>query len=170
MHKRILTSLLLTALSAMSFGQLSGTITVPPVGNTVTKTFTIEIYDATTPGALPLSTHFVTSTGGPVFPFSGMAFTPPSSNQICVLVYRQGSLPRAASATVVLGAATINVSLVQGDVNVDGVIDLADYVLLANAFNTWGPNIPEDLNYDGTVDVGDYGILSANYGQVGDSC
>lgn len=69
--------------------------------------------------------------------------------------------------------ATVNATLINGDVTGDNVIDLSDYMSLALAFDssvgdsgyaTW-----VDLNGDGTVDIQDYLILASGFDQQGDN-
>lgn len=70
------------------------------------------------------------------------------------------------------GSVTANVSLVNGDVDGDNEITLADYGLLSTAFGSvngdpnWNPNA--DLDGDGEVTLADYSTLANNFGQAGD--
>lgn len=76
-----------------------------------------------------------------------------------------------------------NATLINGDVDTNDIIDIADYTLLAAAFSAvldedgdssngnqssanWDPFA--DLNGDGIVDIGDYTILAAGFSGVGD--
>jgi len=56
-------------------------------------------------------------------------------------------------------------SLVNGDVNGDNSVDIADYALLSG---DWGMGTIGDLNGDGDTDIGDFAILSAGFGRDGD--
>lgn len=60
------------------------------------------------------------------------------------------------------GPAVIEIFITPGDINLDGVVDVLDLLLLLAA---WGPcpQCPEDLNGDGLVDVQDLLILLANW-------
>jgi hypothetical protein len=72
-------------------------------------------------------------------------------------------------AGIVYSAATAPLStakaLIPGDINMDGLVDVADY-------NIWAANVGAqcatwamgDLNGDGLVDVADYNIWAANVG------
>jgi hypothetical protein len=66
-----------------------------------------------------------------------------------------------------LGADNITATI-SGDVNGDGVVNLADLLILAAAFGSvsgganWNP--AGDLNNDGRVDVSDLLIMAANWG------
>lgn len=51
-----------------------------------------------------------------------------------------------------------------GDINLDGTVNIQDYILLSNAFGT--NNSSADLNGDGTVNIQDYIILSNNFGET----
>lgn len=75
----------------------------------------------------------------------------------------------------------LTATLVNGDINRDNSIDVADYALisanysLSDSDTTWD-RIDEnfvapkdcDLNGDGSIDIADYAIISANYNQEGD--
>ena len=56
---------------------------------------------------------------------------------------------------------------VAGDINGDGVVDLADLNILGA--NWGGPGPAGDINGDGTVDLADLNILGANWGQMATS-
>jgi hypothetical protein len=52
-----------------------------------------------------------------------------------------------------------------GDANLDGVVDVADLLAVAQQFNTSGDVwTGGDFNYDGTVDINDLRILAHNWG------
>lgn len=53
---------------------------------------------------------------------------------------------------------------ITGDLNGDGVVDVADLLLLLAAWGTCPQPCPADLNGDGVVDVADMLILLANWG------
>jgi len=59
--------------------------------------------------------------------------------------------------------------VLMGDINRDGVVDIYDAILLANAFNSvpgdsnWNP--AADLDHDGVVDIYDAIILASNFGE-----
>ena len=67
---------------------------------------------------------------------------------------------------------TASATLVNGDVNEDNVVDLADYLALVASFDListdsgFDPNA--DLNGDGGIDLGDYLILAGAFDQTGD--
>ena len=58
-----------------------------------------------------------------------------------------------------------------GDINGDGIVDIYDAIILANAFNSkpgssnWNPNA--DINHDGSVDIYDAIILASNFNKRG---
>jgi hypothetical protein len=57
------------------------------------------------------------------------------------------------------------VTLIPGDANGDGMVDVGDLGILAANYGGTGKSWAEgDFNGDGLVDVGDLGILAANYG------
>ncbi|MBL8048574.1 MAG: hypothetical protein JNJ45_07830 [Chthonomonas sp.] len=77
--------------------------------------------------------------------------------------------------------SSANLSLKNGDVNGDNIVDIADYSYLAGAFDldASAPNwltadgngirpVDSDLNGDTNVDIADYTILAMNFDAVGD--
>ncbi len=82
----------------------------------------------------------------------------------------------AKNATgVVVNSQTVtgvNVTLLDGDLNNDNVIDLNDFSVMASAFGTsvgqagWNPIA--DINCDGTVNMTDFNLFSPNFGLMGD--
>lgn len=66
-------------------------------------------------------------------------------------------------------AITVGHPLVRGDINKDGVVDIFDAIMLANAWNStpgspeWNPNA--DINNDNIVDIFDAIILSKDFGK-----
>lgn len=59
----------------------------------------------------------------------------------------------------------ITTNLINGDVNGDNSVDIADYSLLSG---DWGLGTVGDLNGDGDTDIGDFAILSSRFGLDGD--
>ena len=58
-----------------------------------------------------------------------------------------------------------NPTLIPGDANDDGTVDVGDLGILAANYGQSDKNWSQgDFNSDGVVDVGDLGILAANYG------
>ena len=75
--------------------------------------------------------------------------------------------------TVAYPAYVLDVVLAAGDANSDNVIDIGDFGILVNAYNS-DVNSPKsgydpkaDFNYDGKVDIADFGILVNEYGNSG---
>ena len=68
--------------------------------------------------------------------------------------------------------AGLNISLLGGDLNDDNKINIFDYLVLSNAYNSvpgdanWNPNA--DIDCNGRVNIFDYLILSQNYQKQGD--
>ncbi len=56
---------------------------------------------------------------------------------------------------------------IPGDINRDGSVNLADFVLLKEQFGQTGPGLPADIDADGSVGLGDFVILKDNFGSVG---
>lgn len=80
---------------------------------------------------------------------------------------------RVANITITpVGAQNVTFSLINGDVDGNNEIDIADFAIMSIAFgrSTGQPGfaLGADLDGDGTIDIGDYAILSMNYGLLGD--
>lgn len=93
------------------------------------------------------------------------AYSPP-------LILDQRGLPRVAdgngdgSARIDRGAVEVaSPSPLIGDLNRDGVVGLADLIVLRNRMNIADLGDDADLNGDGEVNRGDVIVLLANYGQ-----
>ena len=64
--------------------------------------------------------------------------------------------------------ASVNFSLINGDINNDNRINVLDYIQLkANYNKTDVVDYPADLNGDGRINVLDYIILKRNYNKIG---
>ncbi|GBC92955.1 hypothetical protein HRbin15_01438 [bacterium HR15] len=61
---------------------------------------------------------------------------------------------------------SLNFSLLNGDVDANGIIDDADLLRILFAFGQTGTNLPEDLNQDGVVDDADLLIVLFNFGRA----
>lgn len=57
-----------------------------------------------------------------------------------------------------------------GDANIDGIVNISDFAMLAANFNT-GSAVWEsgDFTYDNTVNISDFSVLAANFNQTGPS-
>jgi hypothetical protein len=115
---------------------------------------------------------------------STVTLTPDGSGNVTWLLNQTGTYDIAFKAShwlkkvlhnVVLpnaGTANVNVTLTNGDINGNNVVDFGDYVKFIGAYGTtsassnWNPNA--DLNGDGAVGFSDYVILIEHYGQSGD--
>jgi hypothetical protein len=58
----------------------------------------------------------------------------------------------------------VRVGPLLGDINLDGTVDVTDYLLLVSQFNASCAQCPEDLDGNGIVDVGDYLLLVGKFG------
>ena len=52
------------------------------------------------------------------------------------------------------------------DISMDGVVDIGDFTLWADAFGNTGSGLPEDLTVDGVVDIGDFTIWADHFGNT----
>jgi len=59
----------------------------------------------------------------------------------------------------------LNVTLIPGDANSDGKVDLTDFGILKSNFGTGTTLAQGDFSGDGKVDLSDFGILKSNFGQ-----
>ena len=70
--------------------------------------------------------------------------------------------------------ASFDVTLGAGDANNDNYVDIADFGIMVNAYNSSsalpksGYNYYADFNDDGFVDIADFGLMVNNYGTHGD--
>jgi hypothetical protein len=53
----------------------------------------------------------------------------------------------------------------EGDINMDGLINMADLIILSAHYNQAGTTVDGDINSDGQVNFADLTILSQNYGK-----
>ena len=86
-------------------------------------------------------------------------------------------LARVVPVDLTNGTAAITPLLLAGDGNGDNRVDIGDFGLLVNAYNTSaadpkgydsGYDVRADFNSDGVVDIADFGILVNNYDAQGD--
>ena len=67
----------------------------------------------------------------------------------------------------------VQISLLSGDCNNDNYVDIGDFGILVNSYNSSQGNSGYDsrcdLNCDGVIDISDFGLLVNNYGTAGDS-
>jgi hypothetical protein len=71
-----------------------------------------------------------------------------------------------SAAAVLEDVVLPTITLVQGDLNADSMVDVGDLgILAANSGGSGKSWAQGDFNGDGLVDVGDLGILAANYGR-----
>ena len=81
---------------------------------------------------------------------------------------RIGAMLAACACASAASAAPKNVILMIGDANFDGVVGLADLLVLADNYGLTGAGWRQgDLSGDGAVGIADLGILAEHYGQTG---
>ncbi len=84
-----------------------------------------------------------------------------------VAVQKPGYLRAERSGMVVVEAQTTmlpDVTLLGGDANNDGVINIADLVMAASQFGSPSPDA--DINADGVVNILDLTLIGINYGRT----
>lgn len=148
-------------------GGVSGVITlndfVPgPNGRTVD----ISLYSG---GLLADGPHTVTLDASGNYSFTTSA---PDGTYDMMIDAGRTWLVKKVSITVTGGVGTADATVVNGDVNGEGIVDIADYTDLALAFDAtptsgnWNANA--DLNGDEIVDIADYTILALAFDKVDD--
>jgi len=158
-HSMALRAATLPISGAITFGQFSGIRSTIPVA--------FEIVDPSSSTVVQTGTVYTNDTGAYVW---NTDVAPGTYH-----VRAKGShWLRSASLNVVVGvtgATNVNLTLVNGDVNGDNSVNVADFLALRQAFGTssggGGFNPNADLNGDGSVNVTDFLILRANFGQTG---
>ncbi|MCE9558981.1 MAG: hypothetical protein K8R88_08520 [Armatimonadetes bacterium] len=119
----------------------------------------------------------VTSEGG----FEASVAIAPGNYK--VIARTPGWISRAQNITITeLGCSTINIGLPNGDIKLDDVVDLTDYIKIVTYFNMTstspGWSTPDgdgvtpaftDLNGDGVIDLSDYIIVVTNFNLFGDT-
>ncbi|MCW5941499.1 MAG: hypothetical protein KIS66_04665 [Fimbriimonadaceae bacterium] len=145
---------------------VSGNVTLQNFAGTVAGTpVRVEIRS---PGStVPLETYDTTLASG------GAYGVVTSLNGTYDVTIKSSHWLRAKSANVSVSGsgATVSLSLVNGDVNGDNTVNIADFLQLRAAFGSstggagWNPNA--DLNGSGSVNVADFVILRGSFGQSG---
>lgn len=116
----------------------------------------------------PIVTFNPTLSGGQ---YSALVDIAPGTYDVAV---KGATWLRQVAGSTVFGSATVNaaaVTLTNGDVNNDNIVDIADYVLLSNAFSATPSDgnwlAGADLNGDLIVDIADYVILASSFSLTG---
>jgi hypothetical protein len=69
-------------------------------------------------------------------------------------------------SNVMLADRVIDFHVLAGDANQDGVVNLADFNILASNFGQSNRTFTQgDFNYDGTVNLADFNLLASRFGQ-----
>jgi hypothetical protein len=61
---------------------------------------------------------------------------------------------------------SVSLSAFEGDANLDAIVDIGDFSLLASNFNLPGNWLAGNFNGDGLVDIGDFALLAGNFNQT----
>lgn len=111
----------------------------------------------------------------PPIPGGGFAISVPLDEGVYDFIFRAPLHTSDAIRAVIVDGDTnlrgLEFNPKAGDSNSDNSIDLLDYFVLSDAYNSfpgttvWNPNA--DFNFDGSVDLVDYFVLSDNYNTTG---
>ncbi|MBL8048078.1 MAG: hypothetical protein JNJ45_05295 [Chthonomonas sp.] len=126
----------------------------------------VDIFNNDVPEQL-VQTFPTTLSGGQV------TLTSPTRQLLFIRVRQVGTwLGKKVPIDLRASPQTVVFNLLNGDVDGNNLIDIADYSLLAAAFDATSENAnwfaQADLNQDGIVDIADYTILATNFDKVGD--
>jgi len=93
----------------------------------------------------------------------------PEGTYTSVTADAPGYLPALCNSPVVTAPLTTlaSVSLLSGDVNDDGFINIVDGTTVGVSFGATGSGLAEDINRDGEVDIFDIILVSVNFGVSG---
>ena len=155
--------------TAISTRTIAGTVTLqnyPPGPNGVSVT--VQLYKAGTGTLVDTKTATLNSSGS----FSISSQAPIASYDVYVKAshWLRRKLTNQTFGTGALSG--LSFSLLNGDVNGDNSVSLADFGQLKLAYGStpssgnWNPNA--DLDGNGSVGLSDFGILKLNYGKGGD--
>ena len=102
-------------------------------------------------------------------PQSGDSFQILTTNEGFVGTFDTETLPSMGGGLTIsldYGATvvTLEVGGIEGDYNLDGMVDAADYTLWRDSLGST-LNLAADGNQNGVVDSADYGVWASNYGQ-----
>jgi len=130
---------------------------------------TLATVDLRSPGSTtPLDSHVVALDSGGNFSFT----TALPAGTYDVAVKASHWLRRTQHNVVVGSGGSLSFSLINGDINGDNTISLADFGQLKAAYGSmsgnsnWNPNA--DLDGNGSVGLSDFGVLKLSYGLTGD--
>ena len=112
---------------------------------------------------LPLYSFNLTTSKSAGYAFCQCAGVPPGTYDITA-VSEHTLMNVKRSELIFEPSTTVNVgTLLEGDCNDDGHIDIVDFGILKQDF--FGPSSQADFNRDGTVDISDFGLLKNNFFQ-----
>ena len=114
------------------------------------------LYDAADPGIL------LAGSVSSVDNVEHIYFTPAEGGRYVIGVKMSGAAPGAAE---IYGLSWHMDPAIQGDANVDGVVDGQDFTILKSTFGDAGAWGGGDFNGDGLVDGQDFTILKAHFGE-----
>jgi len=145
---------------------VTGTVTLQNYGGAMVP---LTIEERLHGSASDLNTYVVTPNASGQF-----SFVAPAPGSYDFAFKASHWLKRLISNVTVTGsgASGLTPSLINGDINGDNTISLADFGQLKAAYGSmpgsgnWNPNA--DLDGNGSVGLSDFGILKLHYGQSGD--
>jgi|GEM_PF-1040107 len=148
---------------------VSGTVALQNYSRSPAGTaITVQLYLAGTMHLIDTESAALDASGG----FTLSTTAPAGNYDVYVKAshwLRRKSVNQVLTGTVLSG---LTFSLVNGDINGDNTISLADFGRLKQAYGStpndsnWNPNA--DLDGNGSVGLSDFGILKLHFGQSGD--
>jgi len=155
--------------NVLSTRSVSGTVTLqnyPPGANGVS--ITVQLYQAGTSTLVDTKTTTLNASGN----FTVTSQAPGGNYDIYVKASHWLRRKVTNKAFGLGGVSSLSFSLINGDINGDNTISLADFGQLKAAYGSvpgngnWNPNA--DLDGNGSVGLSDFGILKLHYGTSGD--
>jgi len=150
---------------------VSGTVTLGNYsGDKTVPSFVIDILDSGNNVVQTFSGIHLDSSGN----FSLNTAVAPGTYSVRIKGTTRWLRKRISNVAItVAGASGLTATLLNGDINGDNTIGLADFGQLKLAYGStssssnWNPSA--DLDGNGSVGLSDFGILKLNYGKSGDN-
>lgn len=130
----------------------------------------MAVFDYSGPSPLSMLTGKVTtgyangSWTGPGISSSVAAVTMARALGIVEATDLFSSFPATFRGQSVDSSSVLIAHTLTGDGNLNGLVEIGDFALLAASFNSPGRWYTGDFNFDGTINISDFALLAANFG------